>query len=234
MSEPNLLSLVANLLRPVSNDVSKGKGKLCLSTVYLNKLNKAFDEHVPEDLKSSFHLTEAKASIQIDLQFLLDLVKGTVALKITPDLIEDEESNVVNLRRFQNIKILEIHKIDVKNIIGIQKLRSHIEDLTCMYNLHNLGDILNKCGGDFSHNYNWSELKRVNFSHNLIQEIDSSFESTPWLQTLDLSHNQIRNLEIIDHLPNLKRLNLSYNKLEKVPRFKGQICKRLQVRFFLY
>ncbi|CAG9768756.1 unnamed protein product [Ceutorhynchus assimilis] len=229
MSEQNLLSGIANLLRPVSTDVFKGKGKLCLSTVYLNKLNKAFDENVPEELTSSFHPTEEKASLQKDLQFLFDLVKGTVALKVTPDLLEDLESTVVNVKRFQNIKLLEIHKIDIANVIGIQKLRSNIEELTCMYNLINLADILDKCGGDCSHKFNWAELKRANFSHNRLHTIDTSFECTPWLQILDLSHNCITNLDWIDHLPNLKRLNLSYNRLEKAPRFKGLICKRLQV-----
>ncbi|XP_066248736.1 serine/threonine-protein kinase 11-interacting protein [Euwallacea similis] len=229
MTESTILSTVANLLRPVSKDVSRGKGKLCLSTVYLSKLNKAFDENAPENLTSSFHLTEAKASLQVDLQFLLDLVKSTIALKVIPDLVEDEESSTVNISRFKNIKTLEIHKIDVKRFRGIQKLRSQIEQLSCLYNLDNLSDILDKCGGDLSHSFNWGELKRGNFSHNQIQEIDTVFEVTPWLQTLDLSHNHIKCLNIIDNLPNLKELNLSYNKLESVPKFKGAICKRLHI-----
>ncbi|XP_066156521.1 serine/threonine-protein kinase 11-interacting protein [Euwallacea fornicatus] len=229
MSESTLLSTVANLLRPVSKDVSRGKGKLCLSTVYLSKLNKAFDENAPEDLISSFHLTEAKASLQVDLQFLLDLVKSTIALKVIPDLVEDEESDIVNISRFKNIKTLEIHKIDIKRFRGIQKLRSQIEQLSCLYNLDNLSDILDKCGGDLSHSFNWGELKRGNFSHSQIQEINTVFEVTPWLQTLDLSHNHIKCLDLIENLPNLKELNLSYNKLESVPKFKGAICKRLHI-----
>ncbi|XP_050304955.1 serine/threonine-protein kinase 11-interacting protein [Anthonomus grandis grandis] len=231
MSDPALLSTVANLLRPASKEISRGKYKLCLSTIYLNKLNKAFDDNISEISNasaSSFHLTDAQASLQIDLQFLFGLVKGTLALKVIPDLVEDEGDNSVNIQLFQKVKSLEIHKINIKHVLGLQKLRSHLEDLICMYSLEDLEDVLDKCGGDSSHHkFGWDGLKRANFSHNKIKDIGRSFEFTPWLQVLDLSHNEIKNLEVIDHLPNLKSLNLSYNKLEKVPWFK--LCKRLQV-----
>lgn len=229
MMQPNSLSEVAQLLRPVSKDVSNGRGKLCLSTVYLKKLNCAFDEVLPEDLTSSFHLTDAKLVLQRDLQFLLDLIKGTAALKIIPDVIESDDSYVVDLKRFKNVKTLDIYKIDVTNIIGIQRLRSQIEELTCMYNMEDLNDILAKCGGDLSSSNLWSELKKANFSHNRISDIGNSLELTLWLNRLDLSHNQLKSIEFINSLPNLKYLNISYNKLEKVPRFRGQICKRLQI-----
>lgn len=229
MSEPCLLSKVAELLRPVSKDVFNGKGKLCLSTLYLQKLNSAFDEHVPEDLSSSFNVTDTKAHLQRDLHFLLDLVTGTVALKLTPDLIGNEEQHEISLGRFGNLKALEIHKIDVKTITGIQKLRPQIQELTNVHNLGCLGDVLDKCGGDMSQGHLWSELKKANFSHNHITEIDNSLEWTPWLVTLDLSHNQLKSADFVNTLPNLKHLNVSFNKLDKVPKFKGQICKRLQV-----
>lgn len=227
MSDSGLISKVAAKLRPVSTDISKGKGKLCMSTVYLKELNRAFDECHPEDITTSFNLTNAKASLQTDLRFLLELVRGTASLKLTPDLIRDEDPT--NISRFHNVTTLEIHKVDVKQVVGIQKLRPRLQQLTCRHNLDNVSDILDRCGGDLSRSFNWGDLKVVNFAHNHIQSIDRAFEITPLLQKLDLSHNSLQEFDLIDCLPLLKELNLSYNKLEKAPKFRGSICKRLHV-----
>ncbi|KAL1500956.1 hypothetical protein ABEB36_006368 [Hypothenemus hampei] len=229
MCDPNLISTTANLLRPVSRDVLRGKDKLCLSTVYLQKFNKAFDDNASEELTTSFHLTEARASLQVDLQFLLDLVKSSVTLKLTADLKEDNPTDLVNIRRFHNLKTLEIIRVNPLRIVGIQKLRSRIENLICKYNLEDIETILVQCGGDCSHSFNWNELKYLNFSRNRLKTIGNCFESTPYLQVLDISHNELSNIIAIEHLPHLKELNLSYNKLTRLPKFSGQICKRLRV-----
>ncbi|KAH1029238.1 serine/threonine-protein kinase 11-interacting protein [Dendroctonus ponderosae] len=227
----DMFSTLAEVLRPVGRDISKGRGKLCLSSTNLAYLNKAFDENWSENLSTSFHQTEAKAALMVDLQFLLDLVKSTVALKVVPDASPDPlASPIVNLQRFQSLKSLEIQKLDLRNIVGIQQLRARLEDLTSMHNLEHIADILDKCGGDCSQvdRFNWSELKRLNLSHNRIRDVEPIFDATPWLQVLDLSSNEIGKLDPIEHLPNLKMLNLSFNKLEAAPRFKGPVTRRLQ------
>jgi hypothetical protein len=112
---------------------------------------------------------------------------------------------------------------------GIQVLRSQLQKLVCEKTLNTLNDILNNCGADKSQASCWSELKEASFISNGILELDQSLECAPWLHTLDLSHNEITNIEAVSCLGNLKTLNVSYNKLEAVPQFKGQICSRLQV-----
>ncbi|KAJ8952700.1 hypothetical protein NQ318_021016 [Aromia moschata] len=178
----------------------------------------------------SFHIVQtsnAKANLLRDLQFLLDLVQRTVNLKIIPDVNDDFTD--VDITRFKNIKILEIHKLDINVIVGIQKLRSQLQELICCHSLSCLSDVLDKCGGDNSQRYSWNDLRKANFSYNRIVEIDDSLECMLSLHTLDLSHNELKRLDFINQLPNLKYLNLSYNKLDTVPHFKGQICHRLQV-----
>lgn len=228
-----MFSTLAEVLRPVARDISKGKRKLCLSSTNLASLNKAFDEN----LTTSFHQTEAKAALMVDLQFLLDLVKTTVALKVVPDVnSEPLASPIVNLQRFQSLKALEIQKLDLRIIVGIQQLRARLEDLSSMQNLKHVGDILDKCGGDCSEveRFNWGALKTLNLSQNRIRDVEPIFDATPWLQVLDLSHNEIGKLDPIEHLPNLKMLNLSFNKLEAAPQFKGPVTRRLQVFKFKY
>lgn len=54
-------------------------------------------------------------------------------------------------------------------------------------------------------------------------------ELAPWLQIIDLSHNFITSAEELSCLPNLKYVNLGYNKLETVPSFNKAAAHCLQV-----
>ncbi|XP_050510865.1 serine/threonine-protein kinase 11-interacting protein [Diabrotica virgifera virgifera] len=220
---------LANILRPTSRDVFSGKGKLCLSANYLNRLNCAIDLNIQEDV-NSFHIVQTsntKSNLIGDTQFLLDLIKKTASLKLTPD--ETTEYTEVDITKFRNIRTLEIIKLDVHIVIGLQKLRSQIVELTCSKNLKSISEVLEKCGADNSQPFSWNELKTANFSYNNIVEIDNSFECTLSLNTLDLSHNHLNKANFVNLLPNLKHLNISYNRLENVPDFKGQIRSRLQI-----
>lgn len=222
----NNISQVAELLRPASKELSNKKGKLCLSINYLNKLNCALRDTSYED--STFNsLQNAKATLTRDKQFLCNLVKNTKNLKVITDVVNDCSN--VDLSAFKHVEILEIQKVDVRIIAGIDQLRNHLQEVTCNHSLTCISDFLDKCGNDNTEPYLWSELKKANFSQNKITQLSDSFEYTPWLHTLDLSHNELNNVEVLNCLQNLKYLNLSYNKLECVPFFKGQICKRLQV-----
>ncbi|XP_057664337.1 serine/threonine-protein kinase 11-interacting protein [Diorhabda carinulata] len=223
------ISHLANILRLPGRDVISGKGKLCLSANYLNKLNKAIDTINEEDV-TSFQIVQTnntKSNLIRDTQFLLDLISKTSSLKLIPDETKDYET--VDLSRFKQIKILEIIKLDINIVTGLQKLRSQIQELTCCKSLKSISEVLQKCGGDNSQCFYWNELKVANFTHNDITSIDNSFERTLSLHTVDLSHNQLSKLDFTSVLPNLKHLNLSYNKLDTVPIFKGQIQNRLQV-----
>nr|XP_023022369.1 serine/threonine-protein kinase 11-interacting protein [Leptinotarsa decemlineata] len=222
------VSQLADILRPSSCDVFSGKGKLCLSVNYLNKLNSVIDKYIAEDM-NCFHIVQSntKTTLIKDVQFLSDLILKTCSLRITPDLVDNY--SCVDISRFKNVKILEIYKLNINLVVGLQRLRSQIQELACSRSIQTVSDVLEKCGGDNSQRYNWNELKKANFSHNAILELDSSIECTLALHSLDLSHNELSKIDLLNQLPNLKHLNLSYNKLVSVPNFKGQICSRLQV-----
>lgn len=219
---------VVNILRPLSTEVFSGNSTLSLSTNYLQKLNH-FAENF-EDSSSSFHIADnniSKANRIRDTQFIVSLFQKTVNLKIYPDVPNNLTS--VNLARFANLKSLEILKIDINFLVGLQKLRSQLQEIICCNSLQQFGNVLIKCGGDNTQPYSWNELKKAKFSHNGILEIDNSFDWTLSLHTLDISHNKLSTIDLINQLPNLKYLNISYNRLIRVPNFEGSICSRLQV-----
>lgn len=222
------ISDIVNILRPFNNDVFSGKSTLSLSTYYLQKLNHDADN--TENVSNSFHITDSNVIKAREIQFIQSLFRKTQNLKIYPDIVDDSS---VNISRFANVKVLEILKIDTNLLTGLQKLRSQLQELACYSNLQQFGDILMKCGGDSSQPYNWNELKKAKFSHNNITELDNSFDWTLSLQSLDISHNNLSSMDIINQLPNLKYLNVSYNKLCRIPHFAGPICNRLQVTMHL-
>lgn len=86
-----------------------------------------------------------------------------------------------------------------------------------------------KCGGDAGTGFVWSSLRHLALPHNALKILDTSLELAPWLQVLDLSHNLLKSATELSCLPNLKYVNLGYNKLETVPTFNKSASHSLQV-----
>ncbi|CAH0564166.1 unnamed protein product [Brassicogethes aeneus] len=227
MDSPDL-SQIINILRPTCKSISSGKETLCVSVNYLHRFNNLINENsLGGDMSSSFQvLSNIKVTQQRDIQFLEDFLQTAVNLKIVPDIEKYEGS--IDIRKFSGLKNLECQKINTNFLIGLQKLRSQLKQITFTHCHCSIADILDKCAGDNTSKFTWNELKLANFSNNRIKELDVNFDTTPCLQTLDLSHNELTNFNCFNILPNLKHLNLSYNKLVNVPQFRGPICNRLQ------
>lgn len=227
------LTKLALVLKENGDKILNGNSKFCISTYLLKCLNDSFNLIVD---KSNTHnttfqvigTTSSKIELLLDLQFLHDFVQCTTSLKITC-LNNYIEEDMVDIRKFKNLKLLEIRNIPIKNMLGLQFMRTKLQHLSCIHSVYNLKDLFIDCGGDESDRYIWSELKEVILSSNNISTIDSSLEYIPWLQTLDLSHNKLINVHQLNCLTNLKYLNLSYNLLNSVPLLNNELSTKLQV-----
>lgn len=107
-------------------------------------------------------------------------------------------------------------------------MRAHLQEIICQKCIEHVKDIISHCGGDNCTGFVWNELKLADFSYNNLQTIDCSLEFAPWLQHLNLSHNQITSVDAIKWLPNLKNLNLSFNRLIHIPMFHMNASKQLK------
>lgn len=63
------------------------------------------------------------------------------------------------------------------------------------------------------------KLKRLNLSHNLIEDI-SDFDGSKTLEVLELRSNRIKDVSTLSHLPKLRELYLADNRLEQVTGLK--------------
>ncbi|XP_015179281.1 PREDICTED: serine/threonine-protein kinase 11-interacting protein isoform X2 [Polistes dominula] len=229
---PEIMDLV-KLLRQNGDKVLSASSKLSLSTTLLYNLNEAFSLIVDddEDLKSSFQVcNSSKIDLFRDLKFLHDFVQKTIGLKLTHYSTANAKIHV-DITKFRSLKYLELKKVSINLVKGIQGIRGQLESITCAgrQGITTVAQLLATCGEDAGAGFVWGSLRHLSLSHNALERLDRSFELTPWLQILDLSHNLLNNAAELDCLPNLKYLNLGYNKLETVPAFNKSTMHSLQI-----
>lgn len=136
----------------------------------------------------------------------------------------------MDITKFRNLRRLEIRKLSVSRVRGIQRLRAHLQELKCAEQaIESVEEIIAHCGGDRSTGFAWGALHTVDFSYNRLRTVDGSLEFVTALQHLDLSHNQIVSVDAVKWLKNLKYLNLSFNRLAFVPTFHVEAPRRLRV-----
>lgn len=224
----NNINELIMLLRENGDKILDASSKLSLSATLLYNLNESLTRILKQKqiFTSNFHVVDTN---HCDLEFLYDFIQKTLALKVLPDTSFWNNEQLLHINIFSNLKLLEVQRLSLNLIKGIKTLRAQLEYLTCIHSLRNLREVLESCGADNSQGFVWRHLKEAVFSYNSLDSLDNSLEFAPWLHTLDLSHNRIQNAQLLHCLPNLKYLNISYNQLETVPSFAGQLCSQLRV-----
>jgi len=233
--EMNGILRLASLLRENGDKVLNGQSKLSLTVALLRSLNEAFSIIVDNDegCSNSFHVINSNGTdvdIINDIQFLHDFMQKVVGLKVCDSAVTDDcEKDTLDICKFRNLKYLELRKVPVHLLHGIQSVRAQLQSVVCIRCIQRLEEVLLDCGADHSSGFVWSDLREAVFSYNGLDLLDRSLEFAPWLQILDLSHNRISQAGAIECLPNLKYLNMSYNLLESIPVINKDACRKLQV-----
>lgn len=123
---------LVRLLRQNGDKVLSASSKLSLSTALLYNLNEAFSLIVDdaEDLESSFQVcNSSKIDLFRDLKFLHDFVQKTVGLKLTH--YSGNAKVHIDITKFRCLKYLELKKVSIALVKGIQGIRGQLESITC-------------------------------------------------------------------------------------------------------
>lgn len=226
------ISNLALLLRENGDTILNAQNKLTLTASLLQSLNEAFQliTHRDDDsTNTSFQVTatnNSKVELLHDLQFLHDFVQKTVSLKLSCGHANYEK--LVNIGKFHALRSLELKKVPVSKISGLQALKPQLISVACINSLVSISELLVNCGADSSSGaLVWSELREASFAHNGLKTLDKSLGLAPWLQILDLNHNKLESAGSValSCLPNLRSISLCYNLLESVPKLsKGVAC----------
>ncbi|XP_061396733.1 dynein axonemal assembly factor 1 homolog [Musca vetustissima] len=231
--DPQKISELAKLLRNNGDKILSCESTLTLSGSLLRALNDAFTL-IADSLEvgevQNFQVLKpmnSKPPVFRDLQLIHDFVQKTALLCLV-HYPGDEYYGKIDISKFCALKRLEVQKIDIKQLAGIQRLRAQLEHLICIKSIKTVDDIITHCGGDNSNGFVWNELKSADFSYNNLQCVDTSLEFAQYLQHLNLRHNKLQSVKAIKWLPHLKTLDLSFNRLTQIPQFHMDACKRLQ------
>lgn len=222
--DPRQITHLAKLLRDNGDKVLNSEYKLTLTGSLLRALNDSFSLIVDSSevcTPQTFQVLKpnnSKSDVFRELQFIYDFVQKTQILCLTTVPNDDPFDGVIDITKFRNLRRLEIQRIPIEQVVGIQRLRAHLQEIICSKSISSVKDIITHCGGDKANGFLWNELKMADFSYNGLKTIDCSLEFASNLQQLNLSHNQIVSVDAIKWLPNLKKLNLSYNSLTHIPQ----------------
>ncbi|XP_017041284.1 serine/threonine-protein kinase 11-interacting protein isoform X2 [Drosophila ficusphila] len=239
--DPQKITELANLLRQNGDKILSSEFTLTLSGSLLRALNDSFtliaDIEIGSGVSSHLHHQSfqvvkpinAKSSVFPDLQLVHDFVQKTTLLKLTYFPSEHYFEGAIDISKFRALRRLEVNKINIGQVVGIQPLRSQLQHLICVKSLTSVDDIITRCGGDNSNGFVWNELQSADFSYNSLRSVDSALEFAQHLQHLNLRHNKLTSVAAIKWLPHLKSLDLSYNCLTHLPHFHMEACKRLQL-----
>ncbi|XP_035909526.1 uncharacterized protein LOC118511039 isoform X2 [Anopheles stephensi] len=234
--DPTQITALAKLLKESGDKVLNSQFKLSLSGSLLRALNDSFslivdkNEMLPPQSFQVVKPNNAKSDVFRELQFVYDFVQKTVILSLNQFVNDDPYEFAVDISKFRSLRTLEVQKIPINQIVGLQYLRSQLQDLTCMRSISEVADVLVGCGGDKATDKKpWRSLRSINFAYNMLDYVDCSLEYASWLEELNLSHNQLVNVFALRSLPNLRVVNLSYNRLNQIPAFHIDAMRKIKV-----
>uniref|UniRef100_A0A182N8Q6 LKB1 serine/threonine kinase interacting protein 1 N-terminal domain-containing protein n=1 Tax=Anopheles dirus TaxID=7168 RepID=A0A182N8Q6_9DIPT len=234
--DPTQITALAKLLKESGDKVLNSQFKLSLSGSLLRALNDSFslivdkNEIFPPQNFQVVKPNNAKSDVFRDLQFVYDFVQKTVILSLNQFVNDDPYEFAVDISKFRSLRTLEVQKIPINQIVGIQHLRGQLQHLTCVRSISEVIDLLLGCGGDKAADHGqWRSLRSLNFSYNMLDYVDTSLQYTPWLEELNLSHNQLVHVHALRELPHLRVLNLSYNRLNQIPAFHVDAMRKIKV-----
>lgn len=208
--------------------VINGHKKFSVTPFILKDINKIIHSIKDDLFKPNISTTSLihKYSNSNDLLFLYEFIKKTPKLKISHTVTCCNFD--IDISDFTNLKYLEVYKVNVAHIKGIQLLRENLEMIICTRCLDKIGDILLK--EDATNNaFMWSKLRHVVLARNGLVSLDNSFIHTPWLQYVDISYNHLCDLQPLACLCNLTYLNASFNNLIRVPILNEFSTSKLKV-----
>lgn len=212
-----VLRLVAQPLKS-SIKLLNGECKFSVNSSLLYKINKVLDVVVNDT--ADIILSEWQIK---QLHLLLNLINNVPKLVITQRSAESYE-NVINITRFKRLRYLELCRLCLELVTGLESLKIQLETFICNRCTKYTGFLCKQ------KELEWPELKFLDLRFMKLDSTNSRFFiSKPWIQVLDLSFNRLTAVEGLEYLENLTCLNISYNHLVKVPEISKEAERRLEM-----
>ncbi|XP_014258851.1 uncharacterized protein LOC106672167 isoform X2 [Cimex lectularius] len=197
-------------------DLLSGKNTLVLQTPLLFRFNRFLD--VLECEHSDVILTDGQRKELESFQVLLAKIPRLSLTQRSVEAFAEE----IDLSRFEKLTSLELRNVSVSKLKGSQ-IKSQLQEL-----------VTNNCADEeyFSKKgkLQWASLNKFHFKFRYFEGLNLGFlNSMPWLQELNLSHNNLKECNALANLTNLVYLNLGFNRLTKIPKLHDSTKNKLKV-----
>lgn len=154
--------------------------------------------------------------------YLSEILKKTAKLKLLKSSNIDLNTHI-NLTPFQSLIYLELHDIDIEWLIGLNYEK--IEYLIIHGPIKSLALLLKR---------KWANLQYLALRGGHLGALDESLLLAPTLIYLEAPRNLLKELENIEKLECLDFLNLSINRLTRVPILSDYGARNLTVLILSY
>ena len=178
-------------------------------------------------------LEKRSSDTSLDVANLYEFVNRLKHLKVVSDTPDCRSSSVLSelkfdLSIFRNLHSLQLEGSSMQQVEGWALLFDKLELLVIRNSAKRVSEAIQHVHARkeeqqgsisvFSHTYKWKALTHLHLARNYLREIDESITLVPYLQLLNLSHNQIEEVPelFLTQLHELTILDLSHNKLEQV------------------
>ncbi|XP_025410388.1 serine/threonine-protein kinase 11-interacting protein isoform X2 [Sipha flava] len=158
----------------------------------------------------------------INHHYLSEILKKTAKLKLLKSFNLDLQAHI-NLTPFQSLIYLELHDIDVEWLIGLNYEK--IKFLIIHGPIKSLATLLKR---------KWANLQYLALRGGHLGVLDESILLAPTLTYLEAPRNLLVDLENIEKLECLDFLNLSINRLTRVPILSDYGARNLTVLILSY
>ncbi|XP_032217773.2 uncharacterized protein LOC5517346 isoform X3 [Nematostella vectensis] len=178
-------------------------------------------------------------NIHAEIGNLYDFIQNLSHLKIVGKgqqfHLSDNVDFKYDLSLFKSLSNLEVSCIEMEAVQGLCQLLTQLKSLTVHQSAHLLKDVLvddkvweqgvletvRTDGSSYltpnSNFHTWTDIRMADFSNNHFPYIDESVSLLPNIESLNLSHNCIEEINHLESLSELEVLDLSHNKLRAIP-----------------
>ncbi|KAL5009658.1 hypothetical protein ScPMuIL_011963 [Solemya velum] len=216
--EEQIVLDLAQLLRKNGDRILRGDSKLALTTQSLSVLNRAFRRHSESQNDDNSRGIQSTSEWRNSINYLKDFLQRAVSVKIIHGSYTMQ--GPIHLARFRTLQVLEIKKVPIHMLEGLQYLRGQLRTIIINRSLQAVHELFETCGGDMTSPMTWPELTAAYLSHNTISQLDTSLRLLQSVDTLDLSHNIIERTEShLECMTGLIRVSFGSNYLVHPPSF---------------
>ncbi|XP_025106237.1 nischarin-like isoform X3 [Pomacea canaliculata] len=166
--------------------------------------------------------------VKKDLGHILDFITRAKNLQICGSDEPVETSNInmnqlkFDLSLFKSLQSLEIISCNLMMVGGLETVKQTLKVFNVYRSATTIKEIVLQDAPSWKGEDGtqlvggWDRVVQADFSHNYIKEIDSSMQILWRVEQLDLSHNQLENVQNLQWLSNLTQLDLSHNRLRRL------------------